>query len=73
MHYIRTGMFPVNALQVTSLRLITSSITIKPPPVPLETSQKTVVGLKKQQVAKQNKIIKTLWPLFMDGVQLLQG
>ena len=47
-------------------------------PVPLITTQKTVVGLKnnrlkKKTKKKQNEIIINFMALFMDGFQLPQG
>ena len=82
MNYIRIGIFSVKTPHGTPLRFITS-ITIKQQwltldhwaCLPLKTAQKTVMGLKKQELKKKAEwnYKKTLWPLFMDGVQLLQG
>ena len=80
MHYIRIGMFSVKTPHGTPLRFITSSITIKQQwltldhwACPLNNSPKDSGGFKKQQVKKNNEIIKKYYnPLFMDGVQLLR-
>ena len=44
-------------------------------PVPLTTTQKTVMGLKNNRLKKkkQNEIIINFMVLFMDGFQLPQG
>ena len=81
MHYIRIGMFSVKTHHGTPLRFITSSITIKQQwltldhwACPLNNSPKDSDGVKKTTGwKKQNEIIKTLWLLFMDEFQTLQG
>ena len=67
-------------VQGTPLRLITSSVAIKQQwltldywACPLNNSPKDSGVKKTTGWKKQNEIIKTLWLLFMDEFQLLQG
>ena len=73
-------MFSVKIPHDTPLRFITSSITKQNSltldhwACPLKNSRKDSGGFKKKTVKKKTKwnYKKTLWPFFMDGVQLLQ-
>ena len=41
--------------------------------IELDSSQSKILFLKKQKTLEQNFKKKTLWPIFIDGVQLSQG